>query len=50
MIRRYQIVKYYFYDESDQIFKVCAHIYGDEARFSMFNEFIVNNLTVKGIE
>lgn len=50
IIRHYLIVKYYFYDESGQIFKVCAHIYGDEARFRMFNEFIVNNLTVKKIE
>jgi hypothetical protein len=45
--KRYLIVKYYFRDEADKIFKVCAHIYGDEEKFKAYNAFILNNLAAK---
>ena len=42
--KRYHIVKYYFLDETDRIFKVCAHIYGDEQKQKTFEALILNNL------
>ena len=46
-VRRYQIAKYYFQDEAGKIFKVCAHVYGDEERMKMFEATILANLKAK---
>jgi len=42
--RRYSIVKYYFFDESGRIFRVCSHVYGDEARFKEHEQIILSGL------
>lgn len=46
-VKRYQIAKYYFQDEAGKIFKVCAHVYGDEERMKMFEATILTNLKAK---
>jgi len=43
--RRYTIVKYYFFDEHGTIFRVCAHIGGDEKRFKAYENAILSGLT-----
>jgi hypothetical protein len=43
-VKRYQIAKYYFKDEAGKIFRVCAHVYGDEPRMKMFEAAILANL------
>lgn len=42
--RRHTIVKYYFFDESGKIFRVCSHVYGDEARFKENEAIILSGL------
>lgn len=42
------IVKYYFPDERGEIFRVCAHVYGGEARFREYERVIVDGLVVGG--
>ncbi len=46
-VKRYQIAKYYFQDEAGKIFKVCAHVYGDDERMKLFEATILKNLTLK---
>lgn len=43
--RQYTIVKYYFFDEHGRIFRVCAHIGGDETRFKLYDHAILSGLT-----
>jgi len=42
--RRHSIVKYYFFDEAGKIFRVCSHVYGDEARFKEYEQVILGGL------
>lgn len=42
--KRYQVLKYYFLDEKGKVFKICAHIYGDEAKFKRYESLILDNL------
>jgi len=42
--RYYSIIKYYFFDEGGNVFRVCAHIYGDTTRFETFEKTILNGL------
>ena len=42
--KNYLILKYYFLDEHRKAFKVCTHIYGDEAKFKEYESLILNNL------
>lgn len=42
--RRYGIIKYYFFDENGNVFRVCAHIYGDSSRMEMYEITILNGL------
>lgn len=44
--RRHAIVKYYFFDESGKIFRVCSHVYGDEAHFKEHEQIILNGLKI----
>lgn len=45
--RQYMILKYYFFDENGKIFKVCSHVFGDEARFKEFEQAIRSGLKFK---
>ena len=42
--RRRSIVKYYFFDGSGRIFRVCSHVYGDVARFQENDEIVLKGL------
>jgi len=42
--RFYSIVKYYFFDENGKIFRICAHVYGDESRFKDYDQAIIEGL------
>ena len=48
--RQYSIVKYYFFDKAGKIFRVCAHVYGDESRFRTYDEVIIEGLCLKNEE
>lgn len=46
-VKYHHIVKYYFHDDSGKIFKICAHVHGDDKRMKMFEEAILANLQTK---
>lgn len=41
---RYFVEKYYFYDANHRVFKVCSHIYGDQAEYERFEKAILDGL------
>lgn len=45
-VKHYQVIKYYFQDEAGKMFKVCAHVYGNEERMKNFEETILQNLNI----